>query len=75
MPDRDEKDRLGDTLQRKERGDEERYFAELDRQRLARLREGAAPEPGSGPCPRCGRPLAPAGLPRPPDACDGGCPG
>ena len=75
MPDRDEKDRLGDTLQRKERGDEERYFAELDRQRLARLRGRAAPEPGSGPCPRCGRPLVPAGQPRSPDACDGGCPG
>ena len=69
MPDREEKDRFGDTLRRKERGDEERYFAELDRQRLARLREQSA----SGACPRCGRPLPPAGVPRSAETCD--CPG
>jgi hypothetical protein len=71
MPDRDDKDRFGDTLHRKERGDEERYFAELDRQRLARIRDQAA----SGRCPRCGRTLLPAGSPRSAEACDGGCAG
>ena len=73
MPDQDEKDRLGDTLHRKERGDEDRYFAELDRKRLARLREQA----GYGPecCPRCGRPLVSPGRGTSPETCDGGCTG
>ena len=39
MSEGDEKDRLGDTLARKKRGDEERFFAEQDR-----LRGGPAPE-------------------------------
>jgi len=72
----DEKDRLGDTLHKKERGEEEKYFAEQDRLRLARLREraGAGPRaPHPGTCPRCGRALVPAGRPRAGDECDGGC--
>lgn len=73
MSDPDEKDRLGDTLRRKERGEEERYFAELDRRRLARLREQAGY--GSERCPRCGRPMvSPGGSPAA-ETCDGGCPG
>jgi len=74
----DEKDRLGDTLHKKERGEEERYFAEQDRIRLAKLRaeRGAgAPPPEPGTCPRCGRPLtAPGAHPRAGEACDGSCP-
>lgn len=62
----DEKDRLGDTLQKKERGEEERYFAELDRQRLAKLRAAAR-------CARCGRPLAAAGTGPADGTCDGAC--
>jgi hypothetical protein len=62
----DEKDRLGDTLRKKERGEEERYFAELDRQRLAKLRAATT-------CGRCGRPLAAAGAAPAPGACDGAC--
>jgi hypothetical protein len=74
----DEKDRLGDMLQKKERGEEERYFAEQDRLRLAKLRaRGAAAEqtPRPGACPRCGRTLVvPVGRPPAGDECDGGCP-
>jgi hypothetical protein len=59
MSDRDEKDRLGDTLQKRERGEEERYFAEQDRIRLAKLRAqtGAAAPSGQSACPRCGAAL------------------
>jgi hypothetical protein len=64
----DEKDRLGDTLRKKERGEEERYFAELDRQRLAKLRAR-----GAETCARCGRLLAPAGAAPADGACDGAC--
>jgi hypothetical protein len=73
MSDKDEKDRLGDTLHRKKRGDEERYFAELDRKRLARLREQAGY--GAEHCPRCGRPLVSPGRAPTPETCDGGCTG
>ena len=77
MPDQDEKDRLGDTLHKKERGEEERYFKEQDRLRLERLRAKAAATtqaPGTGACPRCGRTLVvPAGRPLAADECDGGC--
>jgi hypothetical protein len=65
----DEKDRLGDTLHKKERGEEERYFAEQDRLRLAKLRARQ-----SGVCPHCGRRrVDPTGGEAPADACDGGC--
>lgn len=73
----DEKDRLGDTLHKKERGEEERYFAEQDRLRLAKLRAQttSAQPPRTGACPRCGRTLVvPAGRPPASDECDGGCP-
>ena len=74
----DEKDRLGDTLHKKERGEEERYFAEQDRIRLAKLRAqraAGAPAAEPGTCPRCGRPLtAPGAHPRAGEACDGSCP-
>jgi hypothetical protein len=78
MPDQDEKDRLGDTLHKKERGEEERYFAEQDRIRLAKLRaQGAAgglPAQADA-CPRCGRPLvAPGVRPGAGESCDGSCP-
>ena len=59
----DEKDRLGDKLRRKEKADEDRFFAERDRGLLERLRqEKAAPrtEPQvTSPmrCPRCGTEL------------------
>ena len=73
----DEKDRLGETLHKKERGDEERYFAEQDRLRLAKLRtQGAAgAQPQARACPRCGRPLVESGVrPRAGESCDGSCP-
>ena len=76
MPDeKDQKDRLGDTLHKKERGEEEKYFAEQDRLRLARLRERAGGEPRAprASCPRCGRPLLPTGQVRGRDECDGAC--
>ena len=74
----DEKDRLGDTLHKKERGEEERYFAEQDRLRLAKIRANAASGEQAAPpgaCQRCGRPLVePGARPRTGESCDGGCP-
>ena len=55
---RDHKDRLGDRLRKKEKAEEERYFAELDRKAVERLRadrtKSDAPDPT---CPRCGKTL------------------
>jgi hypothetical protein len=77
MPDeKDQKDRLGDTLHKKERGEEEKYFAEQERIRLARLRERlhATTYPRTaGSCSRCGRTLVPSGRPPTDGECDGGC--
>jgi len=56
----DEKDRLGDKLSQKQRADEDRYFAEQDRQRIDRLRkqqEEAKRADKLGLCPRCATPL------------------
>ena len=55
----DEKDRLGDQLHRKEKADEDRYFAEKSRKQLEALRERhrAAAKSGQGHCPRCGAAL------------------
>jgi|SRR5688500_5718037 hypothetical protein len=56
----DEKDRLGEALQKKKRGDEEKYFAEIERERLANLRaqqDAEARAQRVGACPRCGHTL------------------
>ena len=53
----DEKDRLGEKLHQKEKADEDRYFAERDRELLARLRRQKESE--SLNCPRCGKALSP----------------
>jgi len=53
----DEKDRLGEKLHQKEKAEEDRYFAERDRELLARLRRQKAGETLS--CPRCGTALSP----------------
>lgn len=56
----DEKDRMGETLRRKEKADEDRYFAQQDRRALERLRarEAAAARRDRKPtCPRCGEEL------------------
>lgn len=56
----DEKDRLGSKLEQKQRGDEDRYFQEQDRQRIERLRkqqEEAKRADKLGLCPRCATPL------------------
>jgi len=57
----DEKDRLGDHLHRKEKGEEERFFAERERKLLERLRQPRAESPQAHAdtshgmrCPRCG---------------------
>jgi len=59
MVDEDGKDRLGDTLQKKKRADEEQFFAEQDRQRLTRMREQrqTAERAHARECPRCGKTL------------------
>src|SRR5262249_10128957 len=60
----DEKDRLGDQLHRKEKGEEERFFAERERKVLERLRQSktASPPADRGRsrgmrCPQCGTEL------------------
>jgi hypothetical protein len=73
MPDQDEKDRLGDLLEKKKRGDEDRYFAEQDRLRIEKLRARTAATREGGTCPRCGRPLAGVGRRAATGECDGGC--
>jgi hypothetical protein len=59
MDEREGKDRLGDTLHKKQRADEEKFFAEQDRQRVARMRaqEAAGRAESAGTCPRCGKTL------------------
>ncbi|MGH7894968.1 MAG: zf-TFIIB domain-containing protein [Candidatus Binatia bacterium] len=56
----DEKDRFGDTLRDKEKGEEDQYFAELSQRHLEKLRhaQGTAAETAKNGCPRCGAPLA-----------------
>ena len=53
----DDKDRLTEQLKQKEKAEEERYFAELSRKQIEKLR--AAREQSSVPanCPRCGAAL------------------
>ncbi len=54
----EEKDRLGDKLRDKERGEEDRYFAQLDREKIEALRrKRQALERPLGDCPRCGSQL------------------
>jgi hypothetical protein len=55
----DSKDRFGELLAKKEKGDEDRYAAEQDRLKLARLREqGEAAAAARGRCPGCGETLS-----------------
>ena len=54
----EEKDRFGELLSKKEKGDEERFAAEQDRQKLAKLREQTqAAAAARGRCPHCGETL------------------
>jgi len=52
----DEKDRLGDKLRKKQKAEEDRYFAEQDRKKLEKLQQQDTPA-ATGSCPRCGIPL------------------
>ena len=55
----DERDRLGDQLHKKEKAEEDQYFAELSRKQLEKLRARHA-QPATerhGACPRCGAAL------------------
>ena len=54
----DEKDRLGEKLKKKQKAEEDLYFAEQDKQAVATLRSErtAGQRPAVG-CPRCGKPL------------------
>ena len=54
----DEKDRLGDKLHQKEKADEDRFFAERDRELLARLHSHKERAAAALSCPRCAKPLA-----------------
>jgi len=50
-----EKDRLGDKLRDKERGQEEDYFARRDRELIEKLRRQREPSTGGAATPRCAR--------------------
>lgn len=54
-----EKDHLGRKLHDKEKGEEDRFFAEQSRKQIEKLREkhAAAAAAGKADCPRCGAPL------------------
>src|SRR5262249_32846449 len=60
-----EKDKLGDTLHDKKKGEEDSDFAEREAAALRRLRESATAGGADAPCPRCGQPFArtPGGAP------------
>lgn len=56
----DDKDRLGDKLRKKEKGEEDRYFAEREEAALRKLREQRAAVGTSAErmrCPQCSQPL------------------
>ncbi|MBI3303695.1 MAG: zf-TFIIB domain-containing protein [Deltaproteobacteria bacterium] len=60
----DEKDRLGSKLREKERAEEDRYFAERDRELIAKLKQGQEAEEekmvrelARNRCPKCGERL------------------
>jgi exonuclease I len=55
---KDERDRLGETLHRKEKADEDRFFAEKDRAAIERLRKTIP-----GHCAQCGAALVDARCP------------
>ncbi len=49
-----DKDRFGDTLKKKEKAEEDLYFAKQEKDKLAKLRGQNAPVAQLGLCPRCG---------------------
>jgi hypothetical protein len=51
----DERDRLGEKLRDKERGEEDRYFAQQEREKLEKLRAQSAPAQAAGALGRCPR--------------------
>jgi hypothetical protein len=56
----DTKDRLGQRLHEREKAEEDRFFAEKEREALARLRQAQGPDATKaalGHCPRCGSAL------------------
>ncbi|HXJ32581.1 MAG TPA: zf-TFIIB domain-containing protein [Candidatus Eisenbacteria bacterium] len=56
----DEKDRLGDQLHQREKAEEDRYFSELSKKQLEKLRErhAKAAAEGFARCPRCGEKMS-----------------
>lgn len=50
----DEKDRFGDKLRKKEKAEEDSYFAQQDRLKLEKLKQSTGGQPVLGLCPRCG---------------------
>ncbi len=56
----DSKDRLGERLHEREKGEEDLFFAKRDREALEKLKQqegAAAAKAGLGHCPRCGTAL------------------
>ena len=49
-----DKDRLGQKLRDKEKAEEDRYFAEADKQKLEAMRQEGKEPPPLGLCPKCG---------------------
>ena len=61
----DSKDRLGDRLREKQKGEEDTYFQERDRQAIERLKRDrvmGVESSARGHCPRCGATLQPVRL-------------
>lgn len=66
------KDRLGDKLRDREKAEEDRYFAQQDREKLEKLRDEKQAPVELGRCPRCGTPLDERTVDEVPiDVCDG----
>jgi NCAIR mutase (PurE)-related protein len=55
----DDKDRLTEQLRNKEKAEEDRYFAELSKKQVEKLRQthASATAAGTADCPRCGAAL------------------
>jgi len=65
------KDRFGDKLRDREKAEEDRYFAQQDREKLEKLREDAEIPVVLGRCPRCGTSLSQREVDEVPiDSCD-----
>jgi len=50
----EDKDRFGDKMRKREKAEEDRYFAREDKDKLEKIHDKSAPAPQLGNCPKCG---------------------